>query len=102
MRIAAIGSWTSPRLEAADEAVAAWAAEMLAEIGQGTGVLSVATLDGGARESVHFWRESLASGLTFANPRPFPWTLANSPTGRIAKELGSAGRPSPSSAARKR
>ena len=54
-------------------------------------MLSVATLDGGARESVHFWCESLASGLAFANPRPFPWTLANSPTGRIARELGVRG-----------
>lgn len=90
MRVVAADSWTSPQLEAAD-GVAAWAAEMLAEIGRGTDVLSVATLDGGARESVHFWCESLASGLAFANPRPFPWTLANSPTGRIARELGVRG-----------
>lgn len=51
----------------------------------------MATLDSGARESVHFWQASQASGLAFANPRPFPWTLANSPTGRIAQNLGVRG-----------
>ncbi len=51
----------------------------------------MATLDSGARESVHFWKTSLAQGLAFANPRPFPWTLANSPTGRIAQSLGIRG-----------
>ena len=91
MKMAAAGSWTSPSLEAADDAVAAWAAATLAELGAGADALFVATLDAGARESVHFWRQSRASGLAFANPRPFPWTLANSPTGEIAKRLGVRG-----------
>lgn len=91
MRVAAAGWWTSPSLEAVGDAVAAWAAETLTELGAGADALFVATLDAGARESVHFWRESRASGLPFANPRAFPWTLANSPTGEIAKRLGVRG-----------
>ena len=85
------GRWTSPLLRPADEAVATWAAERLTEVGSGADALCVATLDAGARESVHFWRESLATGLAFANPRPFAWTLSNSPTGRIAQRLGVRG-----------
>lgn len=84
-------SWRSPRLQRADEAVSAWAAETLSGIGSGAEALCVATLDSGAWESVHFWKTGLASGLAFANPRPFPWTLANSPTGRIAQSLGVRG-----------
>jgi 3-oxoacyl-(acyl-carrier-protein) synthase len=91
MKVAGTGSWTSPSLEAADDAVAAWAAETLAGLGAGADALFVATLDAGARESVHFWRQSRVSGLAFANPRPFPWTLANSPTGEIARRLGVRG-----------
>lgn len=85
------GRWRSPRLQPDDDAVAAWAAETLGGIGSGAEALYVATLDSGARESVHFWKASRASGLAFANPRPFPWTLANSPAGRIAQNLGVRG-----------
>ena len=91
MNVAAAGSWTSPSLAAGGDSVAVWAAETLAELGAGADALFVATLDAGARESVHFWRQSRASGLAFANPGPFPWTLANSPTGEIAKRLGVRG-----------
>jgi 3-oxoacyl-(acyl-carrier-protein) synthase len=89
--VAAAGRWRSPRLQPDDEAVAAWAAETLGGIGSGADALCVATLDSGARESVHFWKASRASGLSFANPRPFPWTLANSPTGRIGQNLNVRG-----------
>jgi 3-oxoacyl-(acyl-carrier-protein) synthase len=89
--VSVAGSWTSPSFDPADDAVAAWAAGALAEIGAGADALLVATLDSGARESVRFWRESGETGLAFANPRAFPWTLANSPAGRIAQELGIRG-----------
>ncbi len=49
--------------------------------------LYVATATAGRAESVEFWRAALETGLAFANPRLFPWTLANSPTGAIAKAL---------------
>jgi len=88
--VAAAAVWLSPALEPGDDAVASWAARTLAGLGAGADALCVATLDSGARESVHFWRESRAE-LAFANPRAFPWTLANSPTGRIAQELGVRG-----------
>lgn len=85
--VVAAGSWTSPPLDGADEAVAAWAAGTLAERAWAADALALATLDSGARESVGFWREALDTGLRFANPRAFPWTLANSPAGRLAQEL---------------
>jgi hypothetical protein len=91
VRIAAAGSWLSPRLEVGDGAVARWAGETLEELGAGVDALLVATSDAGARESVRFWRESRVTGLTFANPRAFPWTLANSPAGEIARLLGVRG-----------
>lgn len=89
--IAGSGVWLSPALEPGDDALASWAAGTLAGIGAGADALCVATLDAGARESVAFWRESRAAELAFASPRTFPWTLANSPTGRIAQELGVRG-----------
>jgi 3-oxoacyl-(acyl-carrier-protein) synthase len=89
--VAAAGRWVSPAFEPADEAIAAWAAATLAEVGAGADALCVATFDAGGRESTRFWQESLATGLVFANPRPFPWTLSNSVTGRIAQELGIRG-----------
>jgi len=85
------GSWTSPALEGGGDAVAVWAAEQLAGLADGVDALCVATLAAGAHESVAFWRESLETGLAFANPRAFPWTLANSPTGAIAARLGVRG-----------
>jgi hypothetical protein len=76
-------------MERSGEATAHWAAETLA--GRfGTSViagLSLATADAGAAESIDFWRSAVATGFAYANPRPFPWTLANSPTGRIAQRM---------------
>lgn len=89
--MAAAGRWRSPHLQPDDDTVAAWAAECLGEIGFAADALCVATLDSGARESVRFWESSRASGLAFANPRPFPWTLANSAAGRVAQALGVRG-----------
>jgi hypothetical protein len=83
------GAWDSPSMERSGAATARWAAETL--VGRfGTSPiagLSVATADAGAAESIDFWRSAVATGLTYANPRPFPWTLANSPTGRIAQSM---------------
>jgi hypothetical protein len=81
--------WTSPELDGAGEHIAAWAAETLA--GLDADALYVATPDGGAREAIAFWTEALATGLAFAAPGAFPWTLANSPTGRISQRLGIRG-----------
>jgi len=83
--------WTSPELVATGETGAGWAAETLAAglddaLPDG---LYVATPDAGAREALAFWREAAETG--FAAPAAFPWTLANSPTGRISRELGITG-----------
>ena len=45
----------------------------------------------GAKESVAFLRTVIGAGLAFANPRLFPWALANSPTGAMARALGVRG-----------
>ncbi len=87
------GCWVSPDLDRRGEAVAHWAAATLADrFGDHTFAgLYVATSDSGSHESVAFWRSCLDTGLGFASPKPFPWTLANSPTGRIAEQLGIRG-----------
>jgi hypothetical protein len=71
--------------------LAAWAAVTLADAGCAGDGLYVATTTAGGRESVAFWRNGLDVGLAFANPKAFPWTLANSPTGAIARALGVRG-----------
>jgi 3-oxoacyl-(acyl-carrier-protein) synthase len=68
-----------------------WAAAELAALDWGADGLYVATSNGGCHESVTFWRDALETGLAFANPRLFPWTLSNSPTGSIARALGVRG-----------
>lgn len=67
--------------------LASWAADELAGLGWRVDGLYVATATAGRAESVEFWRAALETGLAFANPRLFPWTLANSPTGAIARAL---------------
>lgn len=64
-----------------------WAASTLAAAGLGGDGLYVATSSAGAQEAVAFYREGIATGLAFANPRRFPWALANSATGAIARAL---------------
>ena len=71
--------------------LARWAADELSSIGWSPDGLYLATSNAGHRESVDFWRDALDTGLAFANPRLFPWTLANSPTGAIAQALGVRG-----------
>ena len=83
--------WTSPELPGAGDATAAWAAGVLSEAGLTADGLYVATWDGGAREALAFWAAAQQTGLAFANPRDFPWTLANSATGRISQVLGITG-----------
>jgi hypothetical protein len=74
-----------------DGDLARWAADELSSLGWSADGLYLATSNAGHRESVDFWRAALDTGLAFANPRMFPWTLANSPTGAIAQELGVRG-----------
>lgn len=71
--------------------MATWAADTLVAAGLHGDGLYVATASAGGRESVEFLRDGLATGLAFANPRLFPWSLANSPTGAIARALGVRG-----------
>jgi 3-oxoacyl-[acyl-carrier-protein] synthase II len=67
--------------------LASWAAAELATLGWDADGLYVATASAGRAESVEFWRAARETGLPFANPRLFPWTLANSPTGALGKAL---------------
>jgi hypothetical protein len=83
--------WTSPELDGSGETIAAWAADTLAAAGLEADGLYVATPDAGAREAIAFWAAAQHTGLAFAAPGAFPWTLANSPTGRISQRLGIRG-----------
>ena len=82
---------TSPELPGAGDATATWAAAVLEEAEFEADALYVATTDGGAREALAFWAAAHETGLAFANPAAFPWTLANSATGRISQVLGITG-----------
>jgi len=64
-----------------------WFADELGALNWRPDGLYVATSTAGRLESVEFWRAATETGFAFANPRLFPWTLANSPTGSIAKAL---------------
>lgn len=86
-----VAVWTSPELPGTGDATAAWAAGVLADAGLTADALYVATRDGGAREALAFWAAAQQTKLPFANPRDFPWTLANSATGRISQVLGITG-----------
>lgn len=88
---ATVLSLISPDLPGAGDATAAWAARALQDAGLSGEALYVATTDGGAREALAFWAAAQQTGLGFANPGPFPWTLANSATGRISQVLGITG-----------
>lgn len=74
-----------------DAGLSEWIADELAALGWAPDGLYVATSNAGHAQSVEFWRTALSTGLPFANPRLFPWTLANSPTGAIARRLGVRG-----------
>lgn len=65
-----------------------WLAEQVTPLVMGCGSeiigLYLATTDAGVQASIQFWADGLRDGLGFANPRDFPFTLANSPAARIA------------------
>ena len=84
-------TWTSEPMVAAGDRVAAWAAATLREAGVHGDGLYVATPDSGSREAVAFWAAAQVTGLAFAAPAAFPWTLVNSTAGRISLELGITG-----------
>lgn len=84
-------AFTSDPVDVVGPVAADWAAERLVEAGLGGDGLYVATADGGAREALAFWAAAAGTGLAFASPAAFPWTLANSPTGRISQQLGITG-----------
>lgn len=70
------------------DSVAAWVADELLARGVRADSLSVVTSDSGSREALAFWSSARDTGLMFANPGVFPWTLTNSATGRISQVLG--------------
>lgn len=45
----------------------------------------------GTNSSLAFWKDVLQHGPAFANPELFPWTLANSACGYIARHFGITG-----------
>ena len=81
----------SPELPGSGDAAATWAADELVAAGLAADALYVVTSDGGAREALSFWTAAQETGMRFANPGAFPWTLANSATGRISQALGVTG-----------
>lgn len=45
----------------------------------------------GTNSSLAFWKDAVKNGPAFANPELFPWTLANSVCGFIARHFGITG-----------
>lgn len=45
----------------------------------------------GTNASLAFWKDVIQHGPAFANPELFPWTLANSACGYIARHFGITG-----------
>ncbi len=93
-------TWTSSPMTATGEAVAAWVADRLRTDlapwlpgpAEGSAIgLYVSTPDAGSGEALAFWRAAHETGLHLAAPGAFPWTLANSPAGRISRTLGVTG-----------
>jgi len=85
------GRFESPPLLAAGDAVAEWSAGTLGGLGVTPDALVVVTAEVGAREAVAFWAAAQQTGLRFAAPGAFPWTLANGVAGRISVVLGVRG-----------
>ncbi len=71
--------------------LSSWAAARLATLGWEADGLYVATSSAGGQESVGFWSAARETELGYANPRAFPWTLVNGPTGAISIALGIRG-----------
>lgn len=53
--------------------------------------LYVVSANAGFQSSLLFWTEAQRSGIGFANPELFPWTLANAPGGWLARHFGITG-----------
>ena len=53
--------------------------------------LYVVSANAGFQSSLLFWTEAQRSGIAFANPELFPWTLANAPGGWLARHFGITG-----------
>ena len=53
--------------------------------------LYVVSANAGFQSSLLFWTEAQRSGIGFANPELFPWTLANAPGGWLARHFGIRG-----------
>lgn len=45
----------------------------------------------GTQSSIAFWKDVIKNGPAFANPELFPWILANSACGVIARHFGITG-----------
>lgn len=87
-----VGRWRSAELPGTGAAQADWAAQtLLAALDVTPAALHVVTADAGACETLAFWEEAHERGFALASPMAFPWTLANSPTGRISSVLGITG-----------
>lgn len=91
-----IQQWLSEPMTVAGESATAWVAGALlaapAPLPSGDRVgLYLATPDSGSREALAFWRAAHETGLALAAPAAFPWTLANSVTGRVSAALGVTG-----------
>jgi len=53
--------------------------------------LYLVSANAGFQSSLRFWTEARRSGLAFANPELFPWTLANAAGGWLACHFGITG-----------
>jgi 3-oxoacyl-(acyl-carrier-protein) synthase len=51
------------------------------------GGLYVASSNAGCQSALLFWQEVRRAGVAFANPELFPWALANSPCGWLARRF---------------
>lgn len=56
------------------------------DFSQNTGIY-LATSNSGVKPSIDFWKSALEKGPGFVFPFSFPWTLANYPSGHIARAL---------------
>ncbi len=84
--------WTSEAMTVAGAAAATWVAACLtdapAPLPSGDRVgLYLSTSDSGSREALAFWQSAQQTGLALAAPAAFPWTLANSVTGKVSSAL---------------
>jgi hypothetical protein len=53
--------------------------------------LYVVSPNAGFRSALVFWSQAVQTGVAFANPELFPWTLANAPCAFLARRFGVRG-----------